>query len=139
MEDMRANSVNLCVHIVINLQKIQFYFHRSVKSLLQLLLVDFISILCQVMAYYISFLKTLSLKLNKHTIHFFYNEVSSPLLPFIPQFPQNKTMWKLRSGCVVRMCHASVCFAQFFVPFQSYLRKFLSFSRNLFTADRLLA
>jgi len=29
----------------------------------------------QVMAYYISFLKTLSLKLNKHTIHFFYNEV----------------------------------------------------------------
>jgi len=27
------------------------------------------------MAYYISFLKTLSLKLNKHTIHFFYNEV----------------------------------------------------------------
>uniref|UniRef100_A0A1I8I7J0 DDE_Tnp_1_7 domain-containing protein n=1 Tax=Macrostomum lignano TaxID=282301 RepID=A0A1I8I7J0_9PLAT len=40
------------------------------------------SIICQkfdfndeeVMAYYISFLKTLSLKLNKHTIHFFYNE-----------------------------------------------------------------
>ena len=29
------------------------------------------------MAYYISFIKTLSLKLNKHTIHFFYNEVSS--------------------------------------------------------------
>lgn len=28
------------------------------------------------MAYYISFLKTLSLKLNGHTIHFFYNEVS---------------------------------------------------------------
>lgn len=28
----------------------------------------------EVMAYYISFLKTLSLKLNKHTIHFFYNE-----------------------------------------------------------------
>jgi len=27
------------------------------------------------MAYYISFLKTLSLKLNRHTIHFFYNEV----------------------------------------------------------------
>lgn len=27
------------------------------------------------MAYYISFLKTLSLKLNAHTIHFFYNEV----------------------------------------------------------------
>ncbi|XP_042890768.1 protein CLEC16A homolog isoform X5 [Penaeus japonicus] len=30
----------------------------------------------EVMAYYISFLKTLSLKLNAHTIHFFYNEVS---------------------------------------------------------------
>ena len=29
----------------------------------------------EVMAYYISFLKTLSLKLNPHTIHFFYNEV----------------------------------------------------------------
>ncbi|KAG1653380.1 Protein CLEC16A [Nymphon striatum] len=28
----------------------------------------------EVMAYYISFLKTLSLKLNIHTIHFFYNE-----------------------------------------------------------------
>ena len=30
----------------------------------------------QVLAYYISFLKTLSFKLNVHTIHFFYNEVS---------------------------------------------------------------
>ncbi|XP_011144463.2 protein CLEC16A isoform X4 [Harpegnathos saltator] len=30
----------------------------------------------EVMAYYISFLKTLSLKLNGHTIHFFYNEVN---------------------------------------------------------------
>ena len=29
----------------------------------------------EVMAYYISFLKTLSLKLNVHTIHFFFNEV----------------------------------------------------------------
>uniref|UniRef100_H2Y952 Uncharacterized protein n=1 Tax=Ciona savignyi TaxID=51511 RepID=H2Y952_CIOSA len=28
----------------------------------------------EVMAYYISFLKTLSLRLNQHTIHFFYNE-----------------------------------------------------------------
>lgn len=28
----------------------------------------------EVMAYYISFLKTLSLKLNTHTIHFFFNE-----------------------------------------------------------------
>ena len=31
------------------------------------------------MAYYISFLKCLSLKLNKHTVHFFYNEVSNLL------------------------------------------------------------
>ena len=30
----------------------------------------------EVMAYYISFLKTLSFKLNSHTIHFFYNEVN---------------------------------------------------------------
>lgn len=30
----------------------------------------------EVMAYYISFLKTLSLKLNSHSIHFFFNEVS---------------------------------------------------------------
>ena len=29
----------------------------------------------EILAYYISFLKTLSLKLNKNTIHFFYNEV----------------------------------------------------------------
>ena len=29
----------------------------------------------EVLAYYISFLKTLSFKLNNHTIHFFYNEV----------------------------------------------------------------
>ena len=33
----------------------------------------------EVMAYYISFLKTLSFRLNKHTIHFFYNEVSEVL------------------------------------------------------------
>ncbi|CAG2060430.1 unnamed protein product, partial [Timema podura] len=33
----------------------------------------------EVMAYYISFLKTLSLKLNAHTIHFFYNEVGTAL------------------------------------------------------------
>ncbi len=31
----------------------------------------------EVMAYYISFLKTLSFRLNKHTIHFFYNEVGT--------------------------------------------------------------
>ncbi|KTG03651.1 hypothetical protein cypCar_00015181 [Cyprinus carpio] len=30
----------------------------------------------EIMAYYISFLKTLSLKLNNHTVHFFYNESS---------------------------------------------------------------
>ncbi|KAL1453191.1 hypothetical protein WDU94_007356 [Cyamophila willieti] len=31
----------------------------------------------EVMAYYISFLKTLSLKINTHTIHFFYNEATN--------------------------------------------------------------
>lgn len=31
----------------------------------------------EILAYYISFLKTLSFKLNVHTIHFFYNEVST--------------------------------------------------------------
>ncbi|GFS13850.1 protein CLEC16A-like [Elysia marginata] len=35
----------------------------------------------EVMAYYISFLKTLSLKLNKHTIHFFYNEIPAKFQP----------------------------------------------------------
>lgn len=35
----------------------------------------------EVMAYYISFLRTLSLKLNNHTIHFFYNEVVFSYLP----------------------------------------------------------
>ena len=34
----------------------------------------------EVLAYYISFLKTLSFKLNRHTVHFFYNEVSSTKL-----------------------------------------------------------
>ena len=29
----------------------------------------------QVLAYYISFLKTLSLKLNQHTVNFYFNEV----------------------------------------------------------------
>ncbi|XP_053552613.1 protein CLEC16A-like, partial [Bombina bombina] len=29
----------------------------------------------EIMAYYIYFLKTLSLKLNNHTVHFFYNEL----------------------------------------------------------------
>ena len=31
----------------------------------------------EIMAYYISVLKTLSLKLHNHTVHFFYNEVSA--------------------------------------------------------------
>lgn len=40
----------------------------------------------EVMAYYISFLKTLSFRLNKHTIHFFYNEVRWILNSFEPLF-----------------------------------------------------
>jgi len=35
-----------------------------------------------VLAYYISFLKTLSFKLNLNTIHFFYNEASYKNLSF---------------------------------------------------------
>ncbi|XP_073218552.1 protein CLEC16A isoform X9 [Lepidochelys kempii] len=37
----------------------------------------------EIMAYYISFLKTLSLKLNNHTVHFFYNEAKSSIRCFI--------------------------------------------------------
>ena len=45
----------------------------------------------EVMAYYISFLKTLSFRLNKHTIHFFYNEVRILLY------------WEARHGAARRM------------------------------------
>ena len=48
----------------------------------------------EVMAYYISFLKTLSFRLNKHTIHFFYNEVSIPRRQ-APQVLSKVTMWNL--------------------------------------------
>ncbi len=34
----------------------------------------------EILAYYISFLKTLSLKLNSHSINFFYNEVRDILI-----------------------------------------------------------
>lgn len=51
-----------------------------------------------VMGYYILFLKTLSLKLNTHTIHFFYNEVemkealqSCPFLYFVTPFSTQTT------------------------------------------------
>ncbi len=37
----------------------------------------------EVMAYYISFLKTLSLKLNRHSIHFFFNERQSEFPLFV--------------------------------------------------------
>ena len=45
----------------------------------------------EVMAYYISFLKTMSLKLNVHTIHFFFNEVTNnsrnfSMQPFLTNF-----------------------------------------------------
>lgn len=46
---------------------------------------SFIILFCQVLAYYISFLKTLSLKLNRHTVHFFFNEVSDHLNLFNSQ------------------------------------------------------
>ncbi|KAG9477104.1 hypothetical protein GDO78_002479 [Eleutherodactylus coqui] len=39
----------------------------------------------EIMGYYICFLKTLSVKLNSHTVHFFYNEVinNQPMLHYI--------------------------------------------------------
>lgn len=39
-----------------------------------------------VMGYYILFLKTLSLKLNTHTIHFFYNEASAIVIYYKNHF-----------------------------------------------------
>ena len=66
------------------------WFYYTTGIIAQLLLIDYLlsnnhinSIIVhkfdfsdeEVLAYYISFLKTLSFKLNNHTIHFFYNEV----------------------------------------------------------------
>ncbi|GAB1602331.1 protein CLEC16A-like isoform X3 [Argonauta hians] len=52
----------------------------------------------EVMAYYISFLKTLSLKLNRHTIHFFYNEHTNDFALYteaIKFFNQHETMVRI--------------------------------------------
>lgn len=52
----------------------------------------------EVMAYYISFLKTLSLKLNKHTIHFFYNEHTNDFALYteaIKFFNQSESMVRI--------------------------------------------
>lgn len=54
----------------------------------------------EIMAYYISFLKTLSLKLNNHTVHFFYNEVRCSR-PLCHQEP---------SGCVPLDSRSVTCF-----------------------------
>ena len=48
----------------------------------------------EVMAYYISFLKTLSLKLNAHTVHFFYNEVKVKIT-----FNQRSELSQLTINC----------------------------------------
>ncbi|CAK8685130.1 unnamed protein product [Clavelina lepadiformis] len=52
----------------------------------------------EVMAYYISFLKTLSLRLNEHTIHFFYNEHSDDFALYtegIKFFNHSETMVRI--------------------------------------------
>ncbi|XP_015596292.1 protein CLEC16A homolog isoform X4 [Cephus cinctus] len=53
----------------------------------------------EVMAYYISFLKTLSLKLNAHTIHFFYNEVNEHTNDF-PLYTEAIKFFKHSEGMV---------------------------------------
>ncbi len=78
------NETSLC--------KINFLFLKSLSSKIPVTFTDYLlsnnHVNCiivhkfdfsdeEVMAYYISFLKTLSLKLNVHTIHFFFNEVSA--------------------------------------------------------------
>jgi len=51
------------------------------------------------MAYYISFLKTLSLKLNSHTVHFFYNEVR----------PETGGQGSEEHGGSFSLCQLSLC------------------------------
>ena len=53
-----------------------FYLHTTYLYLIILCVNSTFVPFLQVLAYYISFLKTLSLKLNRHTVHFFFNEVS---------------------------------------------------------------
>ena len=58
---------------------IELILSQICKTFVRVLVTKIVCFCCaQVLAYYISFLKTLSLKLNRHTVHFFFNEVSYP-------------------------------------------------------------
>jgi protein CLEC16A len=82
------------------------------------------------MAYYISFLKTLSLKLNSHSIHFFFNEVPTHfcslwlLLKFIKFIsvlsvrPISRYMLRQSSFSIIQ--NVSVSF--FFFSFSSHFK-----------------
>ena len=54
-----------------------FYFLLSNNHVNEIINHDFDFSNEEILAYYISFLKTLSLRLNEHTIHFFFNEHSN--------------------------------------------------------------
>ena len=61
----------------------------------------------EVMAYYISFLKTLSLKLNSHSIHFFFNERASefPLyVEAIKFFDHPECKFKFKFKKILSIC-----------------------------------
>ena len=61
-----------------NLKKdTSFYFLLSNNHVNEIINHDFDFSNEEILAYYISFLKTLSLRLNEHTIHFFFNEHSN--------------------------------------------------------------
>lgn len=91
MKSQNANILDDCMKLVRLLKVICYSTHAFVEDVVSsLLLTDYLlsnnhvnSIIVhkfdfsdeEIMAYYISFLKTLSLKLNNHTVHFFYNEV----------------------------------------------------------------
>lgn len=66
----------------------------------------------EVMAYYISFLKTLSLKLNAHTVHFFYNEV------------RDQQFFTLSSNLTCVGCIRTCCKACSETNFMTYCFKF---------------
>ncbi|MGH0158719.1 UNVERIFIED_CONTAM: hypothetical protein FKN15_058057 [Acipenser sinensis] len=52
----------------------------------------------EIMAYYISFLKTLSLKMNNHTVHFFYNESGDR-----PRISSQVSLYLLSQQCVFQV------------------------------------
>jgi len=86
---MKLPCVSLIFNIAINYQHYLIFFYKLVLD--YLLSNNHVNCIIvhkfdfsdeEVMAYYISFLKTMSLKLNVHTIHFFFNEVTIELMSF---------------------------------------------------------